>query len=133
MNANYLTTQSGFLREATVALGTQTDICGTDQQLIETVKQEVDMEIPMFDREIQCTFSKAETEEKEVETGKTSILLFLDLTNDEISKMQVKIKELNDHNFNLEKEVSHLNELASERESEFNASLKKIQMLEKSK
>lgn len=50
----------------------------------------------------------------------------------QVNKYEVEIKKLSDHNFNLEKEISHLNDMASERESEFNASLKKIQTLEKS-
>ena len=55
------------------------------------------------------------------------------MTIAEINRIQAKIKELDDKNFNLSKEVSYLNDLASERESEFNASLKRLQSIEKGK
>ncbi|CAI2359505.1 unnamed protein product [Moneuplotes crassus] len=124
MNANYLSTQRALLREATMGRGTQTDICGTDQELVGTVTQSVNIDVPVFEKEIQVEFGKLETTEAEVET---------DLKIEDISHKEDQIKKLNDENFKLEKEVSHLNDLASERESEFNASLKRIHTLERTK
>lgn len=69
MSSNYLATQSHLLGNGKVDFGTQTNIWGTDQELIETAQNRNGLEIPVFEKEIQCSFEKSETIEKEVATS----------------------------------------------------------------
>lgn len=74
MNANYLATQKSLLRDVTVVRATQTEICGTDQDLVGEVTKAVNMEVPVFEKEIQVAFGEVEKTETQTETGKENIL-----------------------------------------------------------
>lgn len=69
MGVNYVTTQTGLLIETSITRGTLTEIWGIEQELIDNVSKKINMNIPMYDQEIQVKFDQAETTEIAVETS----------------------------------------------------------------
>ena len=69
INSNYFSTQTHILRENTVNQATLTNICGVDVEIINNNQADVNMAIPMFDKDTQVSFGKAETTEQITETG----------------------------------------------------------------